>query len=208
MGGFLVLVASLIVLMLTIFLPQVDDLSAYNERSSLEAASANMVAFHQAAVDFVSLPENRNPVGGSWSFTYASQAVVRCPGSYAGGTYDSNGIATSPNCTAGLATEFKLPSYFAPIYNWSSYYVSDGAGGNDDILVTYVQDSSDDIAGYNSAEVAAILRNYALATKSGWYWGVTETSGSPLTLANDSESVTLPAGFSATGVVAIATIIP
>ena len=211
MGGFLVLFVSILIMILVTLTPSANDPAVSPSvvaRPALQSVAANMIDFHRAAIYFARKPENRNPNGGMWTFSYSSQDNVRCSTTYAGGTYLTNGIATSPNCSSGLETEFRLPSYYAALYDWNVYYESDGPGGADDILITYVKDSIDSVAGYSSEQVLAALNDYDLQTESNWYWGVTEASGSPLSLDDGEMALSLPSAFSVHGVSAIATIIP
>ncbi len=206
MGGFLlIIVATLIALFYALMPGQQDSSSAVftANKPAVQAVAANMVEFHRAAVDFVSLSVNRNPASQSWAFSFQDQTAVRCP-TYSGGLYPANSVGG--NCTAGTATELRVPSFMSQLYNWRVYYYSDGAGGAQDIVVTYAAAATDQVGGYTSAEVRAGLADYSLASE-GWYWGVTETV-SPYTLSNGTTTLTLPLSFAVPSVVAIATVIP
>jgi len=221
MGAFLVMLAAIALAIMVSMMPVGSDFSRtafVGDKPSLQAVAANMVEFHRAAVDFASRTQNRNPLLGTpknWSFTYETQTTVRCSGNYTGGTYSTNGNATSPDCT-GDTSDFHPPSFMytsatgaasVEVYNWRVYYQSDGAGGSDDILVTYANSSSDAPGGYTSAQVAIGLDDFELADETDWFWGVT-TATVPPTLSDGTTTQNMPSGFSTQNVVAIATIIP
>ncbi len=209
MGGFLVLFVAIAISLLVALMSAGQDVSQtafVGDHPTAQAVAANMIEFHRAAVDFVSRTQNRNPTTLSWSWSYTTQTTVRCSASYAGGTYDTSGNATSPDCT-GDTSEFRVPGFSVNIYNWKAYYRSDGAGGSDDIVVTYANASTDVLAGYSSQAIASALNEFGLAGETDWYWGVTPGSGG-ITLSNGTATLTMPTGFSKRNVVAIATIIP
>lgn len=206
MGAFLVIVVAVLIALWASLAPKGSDdaRTAFTAtRPGVQAVVANLIDFHRAGIDFVSQTSNRNPASATWTWTFTNQINVRCP-TYTGGLYPTNSVGGScgtPN------TEFRSPSYLSVIYNWNDYYYSDGAGGSDDILVTYVAASGDSVGGYTSAEVATALADYGLSGETNWYWGVTAGAG-PYTLSNGTATLTLPAGFTAAGVLAVATVIP
>jgi len=196
MGGLLLLVAALLLAIWAAFQSnQPATLTVAGHRPTIEAVAANMMEMHRAAVDFVKLSANRNPVSGNWAWNFSSHNNVLCSGSY-----PANSVAGS--CTAPT-TELRLPSFLANIYNWEVYYTSDGAGGAADIVVTYAALPADMLGGYSSTQVARALASYAPA--EGWLYGVT-TATSPPTLPSGSGTQNLP--IANQGVVALATIIP
>lgn len=210
MGAFLVIIIGVLLALWASLAPNTaeDGRTAFTyNRPSVQSVVGNMVAFHRAAIDFVSQTSNRNPVSTTWTWTFSSQVNVRCP-TYTGGLYPTNSVGGS--CSAPIS-EFVPPTYVSNIYNWNVYYYSNGAGGSDDILVTYVASSSDSVAGYTSDDVSTALADYGLASETNWYWGVTTDPapvGVPYTLSNGTTTLNLPTGFTALGVAAIATIIP
>jgi hypothetical protein len=200
MSGFIVLVLSLILAVGMFMLGDLGYLEREGSnvaRPQVEAVAANLIEAHRAAVTFVTMTQNRNPTSLSWSWSLSSQGSVTCAGTYPANS--SGGSCTSPT------TEYKLPAFIQNIYNWTTYYSSDGVGGAADVVVTYASNSGHTPGGYTQAEVATALRSYDMAGL-GWYFGLT-TSGSPPTLSNSAgTSQNLP--ISTTGVVGVATIIP
>lgn len=209
MGGFLIMIVSLLMVVLYSFTHSTQDANRtvqFLEKPGVQAVVANMIAYHQAAVDFLVKTENRNPVTGKWEFSALSPQAVYCSSSYAGGTYNTAGNAVSPDC-AGGTSDFHLPSYLTPMHDWTVYYSSDGAGGSDDIVVTSLTSSSDTVDGYTSQQLLSAIADYDLGNGTVWFWGITPSSA-PLTLSNYDTTINLPAGFTRTSVFALATIIP
>lgn len=209
MGGFLMIFVALVISLFVMMTPagqNTTQTAFVGDRPTPQAVAANMIEFHRAAVDFVSRTENRNPTTLSWSWSYTTQTTVRCSATYPGGTYDTNGNATTPDCS-GDTSDFRTPGFSVNIYDWRAYYRSDGAGGSNDIVVTYANSSTDVLAGYSSETIVTALNEFGLAGETDWYWGVTPGSGG-ITLSNGTTSLTMPAGFTTRNVVAIATIIP
>lgn len=206
MGGFIVVIAAVFIALLASFNATYLDMQKSNIGStptSIQAVAANLIEYHRAAVDFVSQTANRNPPSTTWTWTASNQASVRCS-PYSSATYPTGSVGGT--CTAPT-TEFRPPVFFSILYNWSTYYKSDGAGGANDIVVTYVTSSSISLDGYTSQEVANALNDYALSSETSWYWGLTTAEASPR-LSNGTTYLTMPTGFSTQSVVAIATVIP
>lgn len=198
MGGILILVAAILLAVWSLFQSNMPaTLTVAGDRPTIEAVAANMMEMHRAAVNFVSHSVNRDPASGNWAWTLTTYPSVVCAG-----TYPTNSVGGT--CVAPT-TELRLPSFMANLYNWRVYYYSDGAGGADDIVVTYANNASDSVAGYTSLEIGRALANYAPA--EGWMYGVT-TATSPPTLPAASGSGTQDLPISNQSVAALATIIP
>ena len=205
MGGFVILLLALMAVLGVMFSTQetgpVGGMS--DNKPGLQAVAGNLFEFHRQAVDFVSQSQNRNPTNGTlpnrfWAFTASNQAAVLCSGAYPTGSV--GGTCTAPT------TEFRPPAFFNNLYNWNVCHVSDGAGGNTDIVVTYAT-AGDAPGGYAGSAIAEALRGF----KPDTYYGVT-TAGS--VISNEAgATLTLgacasPCGVACASVVAIATIIP
>ncbi len=198
MGGFLVVMAALLLALLASILPlgggePLTSGGALN-RPSVQVVAGNLVQYHAAAVDFVTA--NRNPASTTWTFTDSDQSTVRCASSYTGGTY------------APCSTEFAPPGFLAPsvmgtsanVVDWTVYYKD----STEDIVVTYATSSSN-VAGYAPAQIARALDDFSLGTAySDWYWGVVAGGVLP-----NPSNLTMPTGYAGgNGVVAIATVLP
>lgn len=204
MGGFLVVIAALLIAVMVAVLPMTGNEPLVVEgnlnRPSVQVVAGNMVQYHLSAIEFVSNAANRNPASTTWSFSDADLRTVRCVGNYTDGTY------------SGCTTEFRPPGFMpvstyaagsANIVNWNVYYKDDTT----DVVVTYAA-STTAVAGYTPAQVARALDDYKLATTyTSWYWGVV---GATTTNTLDApSSLTMPTGYAGgNGVVAIATVIP
>ncbi len=211
MGVFLVIVVAILIALWASLVPTTNETSqtAFTaNRPAVQAVAANMIEFHRAVVAFVSQGANRNPASTTWSWSFSNQVNVRCVATYTGGLYPAG--SSGGSCSAPI-TEFTPPTYLSNIADWNVYYYSNGSGGSDDIAITYAAASSTVLAGYTSTEVATALADYNLINERTWYWGVTvdpAPAGVPYTLSNGTTTLTLPTGFTALGVVAIATVIP
>jgi hypothetical protein len=210
LGAFLVVVVALLAALLAALMPFGGPGSrggGYVNQPSIQAVAGNLVAYHTAAVAFVSIAANS---GSSWTFTDADQRTVRCVASYASGAYGG----TCPG------NQFTIPSYLPAVnstfaagslnsVNWRVHY-----NNTSRTVITYSV-STTNLAGYTASQVAGALGEYNLIGNSGWYWGLMSGS-SPFTLSNGTVSLNLPASCAAlgggeacaAGLVGIATVIP
>lgn len=208
MGAFIVIIVTMLTAIWMALSPYGQDTAQINpnpNRPALQAVAANMIEFHQAVVNFVTMTQNKTPASTMWQFTYASQAAVRCSGSYSGGLYPANSVAGT--CSAP-ATELPMPSFLnsaLPVYDWVVCYAS----GSQNIVVTYSR--KDELpGGYTPTEVAAALADYGVSDNhSNWYWGVVKAgpqldTPSTLALPTTCTSIERPKVSD----VAIATVIP
>lgn len=200
MGGFLIIIVATILALWAALLPgrESDKTSVFTaSQPGVQAVAANMIEFHRAAVDFVTLGPNTNPTSGEWTFSRSDLSKVLCSGTYlADANHDGGG-----DCTSGAETQFRLPSYLTDLHDWQVFYEPDGQN----LLVTY--SSGTNLAGYTPEQVNSALADYNLAGQ-GWYWGVV-SGNAPYTLSNGTDTQNTPTGMpNADGALLILSIIP
>lgn len=208
MGAFVILIVTMLLAIWFALTPLSNDTaqtSIYGTPPGAMAVAANLLAFHQAAVTFVSQTANKTPTSTRWGFTYSDQKTVRCT-PYTGATYTTYVAA---GCT-GTSTQFPMPSFLSesdPLYDWVVCYQT----GAQNIVVTYSR-SGESPGGYTPAQIDAALGTFDVeANYSGWYWGVTSSTpalSKPSALTLPTTCTTSPATAVTTGVIALATVIP
>lgn len=200
MGGFVTVIVALLVavwLALSPFSQNTRSVSPTLTRIPAQAVAANMVEFHRAAVSFVSQTANKSL---NWTFSYLSQATVRCS-PYASASYTTYVPA---GCT-GTATALQMPGYMSDTvatYDWVVCYRT----GSPNIVVTYSR-NGENPGGYSPTDLAAALTDYNITNSfSTWYWGVVATGPAMAT----PTALTLPSCTTAVpvGAIALATTIP
>ena len=206
MGAFVVIIVTLLAaiwLALSPFGQDALQINPHPSRPAVQAVAANMIEFHQAAVNFVSMSANAAPASTRWDFTYLNQASVRCA-PYVGASYTS---VVPAGCTAPV-TAFPMPGYLSdtdPAYDWVVCYQT----GSPNIVVTYSR-TGDAPGGYAPAEIVAALDDYNIeGNYTNWYWGVTAVGPA----LSQPSALTLPVTCTGTqavgvGVIALATSIP
>lgn len=209
MGAFVVVIVALLMAVWLVIAPYGQDAQQSNTnptQAGVQAIAANMIRFHQAAVDFVSLTANKAPTSTRWGFTYLNQAAVRCS-PYASAAYPTNSV--SGTCAAP-ATAFSMPSFMSDTvaaYDWVVCYQT----GSPNIVVTYSR-SGENPGGHTPAEISAALADYSISSNyTNWYWGVTTAGPAvnlPSALTLPVTCTTSPASAVPVGAIAIATVVP